>query len=259
RVRVLGQVPHRGERAGQVQHRPVPAGHDGGPGHLRQPHAPDQQRVLGVLGQQVLHSSGPALGHLSPHPPPAAVLWASAGGAPGRRSGQRPWKVASRRAAKAVRPSAASSVAKVMACISRSYLIAWSSGRLAEARRFAFAVSAAIGGRAAIVPASCWARASRSAAGSTSLTRPQPSACWASTASPVISITAALLDPTAWASSGDMPPPPTQPSLISGAANVAVSAARRMSQVRAASRPPPKAYPFTAATTGLRSSRSASQ
>src|SRR5699024_6104447 len=57
----------------------------------------------------------------------------------------------------------------------------------------------------------------------------------------------------------DIPPPPTQPSLISGAANVAVSAASRMSQVRAASRPPPKAYPFTAATTGLRSSRSASQ
>ena len=40
---------------------------------------------------------------------------------------------------------------------------------------------------------------------------------------------------------------------------VAVSAATRMSQVSEASRPPPKANPLTAATTGLRSSRSASQ
>ncbi len=38
-----------------------------------------------------------------------------------------------------------------------------------------------------------------------------------------------------------MPPPPIQPSLISGAANDAVSAAIRISQVIAVSSPPPNA------------------
>jgi hypothetical protein len=62
-----------------------------------------------------------------------------------------------------------------------------------------------------------------------------------------------------WARNVDMPPPPIQPSLISGAAKLAFAAAIRMSQLIAVSSPPPNAYPFTAAMVGLRSLRTASQ
>ncbi len=97
------------------------------------------------------------------------------------------------------------------------------SGISKAARRFRFAVSAAIGARLAMVAASSAARLARSAAGRTSVTSPQRSAVAASMGSPVSSMTAALPGPMLCASSADIPPPPIQPSLISGAANVAVS------------------------------------
>jgi hypothetical protein len=133
------------------------------------------------------------------------------------------------------------------------------SGISKAARRFRFAVSAAIGARLAMVAASSAARLASSCAGSTSVTSPQRSAAAESMGSPVSSMTAALPGPMLCARSADIPPPPIQPSLISGAANVAVCAASRISQPSASSRPPPSAYPFTAAITGLRSARIASQ
>ena len=56
-----------------------------------------------------------------------------------------------------------------------------------------------------------------------------------------MSMTAAFDGPIEWARNVDMPPPPIQPSLISGAAKLAVVDASRMSQMSAVSRPPPKA------------------
>ena len=54
-------------------------------------------------------------------------------------------------------------------------------------------------------------------------------------------ISAALEGPIEWARNAAIPPPPIQPSLISGAANCAVSDAIRMSQLIAVSSPPPNA------------------
>src|SRR3546814_8870380 len=54
---------------------------------------------------------------------------------------QRRWNCGGRFSVKAARPSFASSVAKQIACRSRSYSIALSSGIDTAARRFSFAVS----------------------------------------------------------------------------------------------------------------------
>ena len=54
-------------------------------------------------------------------------------------------------------------------------------------------------------------------------------------------IIAALDGPIEWARNAAIPPPPIQPSLISGAANCAFAEAMRMSQLIAVSSPPPKA------------------
>ena len=106
--------------------------------------------------------------------------------------------------------------------------------------RLSLAVSAAIGAREAIVRAIALARGSSAAGSTTSLTRPQASALSATIGSPVMIISAALDMPIEWARCIAMPPPPIQPSLISGAANWAFSEAMRMSHDIAVSSPPPR-------------------
>ena len=95
--------------------------------------------------------------------------------------------------------------------------------------RLSLAVSAAIGAREAMA-GDRLGFAQQLAGGTTSLTRPQASALSARIGSPVMIISAALDMPIEWARCIAMPPPPIQPSLISGAANWALSEAMRMSQ-----------------------------
>src|SRR3546814_17095858 len=64
-------------------------------------------------------------------------------------------------------------------------------------------------------------------------------------------ISAALDRPIEWASIAAMPPPPIQPSLISGAAKRALLDARRISHNSPVSSPPPSAWPFTDALLGF--------
>ncbi|MNL39100.1 hypothetical protein D3C87_1613560 [compost metagenome] len=103
------------------------------------------------------------------------------------------------------------------------------------------AVSAAMGAREAMTSAMARARAGRSPGAVTSVTSPHPLAVAASTGSPVRIIIAAFEAPIEWDRPAAMPPPPIQPSLISGAANLALVEAMRMSQLIAVSSPPPKA------------------
>ncbi len=81
----------------------------------------------------------------------------------------------------------------------------------------------------------------------------------ASIGSPEASIQSARPRPTSRGSRCVPPPPGMIPSLISGRATLAVSAARMKSHIIASSQPPPRAKPATAAMTGFLTCSTASQ
>jgi hypothetical protein len=82
--------------------------------------------------------------------------------------------------------------------------------------------------------------------------RPARSASAASMVRPVRHRSIAFALPTARVSRCDPPMPGMRPRRISGCPNCAVSEAMCTSHIMASSHPPPKAYPLTAATSGLR-------
>src|SRR5215467_3623856 len=89
-----------------------------------------------------------------------------------------------------------------------------------------------------------------SATGTTRSTRPMRSASAAGTRMPVRIISRALPRPTRRGSRWVPPPPGMMARLISVRPSCASSAAMRISQARASSRPPPRAKPWTAAMMG---------
>src|SRR5690606_6453955 len=90
--------------------------------------------------------------------------------------------------------------------------------------------------------------------GTTLDTKPQASASFAFSVSTVNDISAALEAPTTLGNSQAPPSPDTSPSLTKLSANVAVSAAIRISHMQVRSKPAPTAGPFTAAMVGTSSS-----
>jgi len=112
---------------------------------------------------------------------------------------------------------------------------------------------------AQISPPAASASASSWSAGTTRETRPARSASAASIMRPVSTISIALALPTARGRRWVPPAPGMMPSLISGWPNLALSAAMMKSHIIASSQPPPSANPATAAMTGLRTRRMASQ
>ncbi|MNT42282.1 hypothetical protein D3C72_1786990 [compost metagenome] len=93
----------------------------------------------------------------------------------------------------------------------------------------------------------------------TRLTSPARSASIASIMRPVNAMSMAFDLPTARGKRCVPPAPGITPSLISGWPNLAVSDAMMKSHIIASSQPPPSAKPLTAAITGLRMERMASQ
>src|SRR5215813_918007 len=107
-----------------------------------------------------------------------------------------------------------------------------------------------MGALSAIWRANPWAAGISSATGTTRSTRPIRSASAAGTRMPVRIISRALPRPTRRGSRCVPPPPGMMARLISVRPSCASSAAMRMSQARASSRPPPRAKPRMAAMMG---------
>src|SRR5215831_12625675 len=107
-----------------------------------------------------------------------------------------------------------------------------------------------MGALSAIWRANPWAADMSSATGTTRSTRPIRSASAAGTRIPVRIISRALPRPTRRGSRCVPPPPGMMARLISVRPSCASSAAMRMSQARASSRPPPRAKPRMAAMMG---------
>mmetsp|Transcript_91868 Transcript_91868/g.262764 ORF Transcript_91868/g.262764 Transcript_91868/m.262764 type:complete len:205 (-) Transcript_91868:191-805(-) len=105
--------------------------------------------------------------------------------------------------------------------------------------------------KAAIWAAMATASSTRVSVGNTRDTRPSESACSALMRLPVRIISMALALPIARIRRWVPPQPGMTPSLISGWPNLAFSPATIISHIMASSHPPPRAYPFTAAMTGL--------
>src|SRR5215471_5819959 len=107
-----------------------------------------------------------------------------------------------------------------------------------------------MGALSAIWRARPWAAVISSATGTTRSTRPIRSASAAGTRMPVRMISRALPRPTRRGSRWVPPPPGMMARLISVRPSCASSAAMRISQARASSRPPPRAKPRMAAMMG---------
>ncbi len=88
----------------------------------------------------------------------------------------------------------------------------------------------------------------------TSCTIPIRSAVRASIRRPVKARSLAQPAPTSWASRRSPPASMLTPTWASGKAKTASSAAIRMSAISTSSKPKPRQYPWTAATTGCGSS-----
>src|SRR3990167_2786724 len=169
-----------------------------------------------------------------------------------QRGCHRPFHTPGRFSMKAVMPSALSSLAVRIWNTRRSNSRPWSSVVSNAALTISLLATAAIGGIAAMVSAVLSASASRSASGTTRVTRPERSASAASIMRPVRHMSIALALPTARVRRCDPPMPGATPSLISGWPNLALSEAMMKSAIIASSQPPPSAKPLTAAIHCLR-------
>src|SRR6267143_2029790 len=109
----------------------------------------------------------------------------------------------------------------------------------------------ATGGRAAISMAIRLASSRYRSTGTTRLTRPNRSASTALIGSPMRMASMARTFPADRVQRWVPPAPGMMPSLTSGCPNWAVSEATIRSHISASSHPPPKAYPLTAAISGL--------
>ena len=107
----------------------------------------------------------------------------------------------------------------------------------------------------AIAAATWTAASSSSAGGTTRLTTPWASASSARSTRPASTTSAASERPTVRGSSWVPPAPGSRPRPVSGRPKRAVWEATMMSHIRASSKPPPRQWPLTAATTGLGNSR----
>ena len=129
-----------------------------------------------------------------------------------------------------------------------------SDGGWREGRKNGLALGAAsaVGAFLAILPAIAWAVSSKMSWSTTWLTSPHASAASASIMPPVRTMSRALPLPTIWAKRWVPPYPGITPRLTSGSPMRALVEATRTWADMASSKPPPRANPLMAATTGLR-------
>src|SRR6266581_660446 len=144
-----------------------------------------------------------------------------------------------------------SSVAKSAAKFSRSISRPVSRSDSSPASMACLAARSATAGPVAYLATRPRAASYTSASGTTLSTRPICSASAAATKRPVKTMSLARAGPMSRGSRWVPPAPGMMPSRISGWPTRAPSPTTRKSAHSASSRPPPSAYPVTAATTGL--------
>src|SRR5262249_51081567 len=251
-----------------------PVGHGPGPVHLhaalgqrlpqRLGEPPRIHRHVGAVraeggGDHLQRRAASRLGHGTARP---AVVSGCIGSAPYPQRGdvrdrhapnQRPAKVAfpGPLSMKLRIPVRWSSVANSAAKFSRSISRPVSRSTSSPASMACLAARRATAGPVAYRATRARATGSTWSSGATGSTRPIRSASAAPTKRPVNTMSLARAGPMSRGSRWVPPAPGMMPSRISGWPSWAPSPATRKSAHSASSRPPPSAYPVTAATTGL--------